>query len=247
MEPSVKGIFLSVIAGLSLCDAIDSYALRPEAPITATIWLWLVLVDVPMPILAWLLVHTQKQRDHLMVELERLSVTDQLTGVFNRRGFVERAVLAISQARRSQITIAILMFDLDHFKAVNDGYGHAAGDAVLRNFASVLSARRRSGDLVGRLGGEEFAVMLFDSTIAQAACVADRLRIDVSLAVQHPGGADKRITVSGGIALVPLVSDPETALFQAISAADQGLYVAKETGRDQIMSSAAANGTRRSA
>src|SRR3954468_22172484 len=120
-----------MVAGLSLFDGIDNYAFRSLDPITTASWLRLLFIDLPMPVLALLLVHVRKQQDKLMAELERLSVTDQLTGVFNRRGFVERAVLMIAQGRRSSIAIAVLMFDLDHFKSVNDGFGHAAGDAVL--------------------------------------------------------------------------------------------------------------------
>lgn len=191
--PSVGGGFLCVTTGLSLYDGIDNFSLRPHDPISVTSWLWLLFVDLPMPILAILLGGVRRQRDHLVAELSRLSVSDQLTGLLNRRGFVERAVLAIAQARRSGIALAVLMLDIDHFKAVHDGYGHAAGDTVLRSLATTMSDDRRSGDLVCRLGGEEFAVLLYATTAEEAFNVAERLRAEVKRRVPHPGGSDHQV------------------------------------------------------
>ena len=89
------------------------------------------------------------------------------------------------------------MFDIDHFKAINDGYGHAAGDEVLRNVARALLLAMRPGDLLGRLGGEEFAVLLYDSTVVAGVSIADRLRVDVRTGRTHPAGAGRQVTVSG--------------------------------------------------
>jgi diguanylate cyclase (GGDEF)-like protein len=236
--PSVGGGFLCVTTGLSLYDGIYSFSLRPHT-ITVASWLWLLFVDLPMPILAILLGRVRRQRDHLVAELSRLSVSDQLTGLLNRRGFVERAVLAIAQSRRSDIALAVLMLDIDHFKAVNDGYGHAAGDTVLRSLATTMSNDRRSGDLVGRLGGEEFAVLLYATTAEEAFNVAERLRAEVKRRVPHPGGPDHQVTVSGGVAPVPRSHEPETALVQALAAADAVLYSAKRAGRDRVMTTTA--------
>ena len=237
--PSVGGGFLCVTTGLSLYDGIDNFSLRPHDPISVTSWLWLLFVDLPMPILAILLGGVRRQRDHLVAELSRLSVSDQLTGLLNRRGFVERAVLAIAQARRSGIALAVLMLDIDHFKAVNDGYGHAAGDTVLRSLATTMSDDRRSGDLVCRLGGEEFAVLLYATTAEEAFNVAERLRAEVKRRVLHPGGSDHQVTVSGGVADVPRSHEPEAALVQALAAADAALYSAKLAGRDRVMTTTA--------
>jgi diguanylate cyclase (GGDEF)-like protein len=237
--PSVGGGFLCVTTGLSLYDGIDNFSLRPHDPISVVSWLWLLFVDLPMPILAILLGTVRRQRDHLVAELSQLSVSDQLTGLLNRRGFAERAVLAIAQARRSGIALAVLMLDIDHFKAVNDGYGHAAGDTVLRSVATTMSNDRRSGDLVGRLGGEEFAVLLHATTGEEAFSVAERLRAEVKRRVPHPGGSDHQVTVSGGVAAVPRSHEPETALLQALAAADAALYSAKRSGRDRVMTTTA--------
>jgi diguanylate cyclase (GGDEF)-like protein len=241
--PSVGGSFLCVTTGLSLYDGIDNFSLRPHAPLTVASWLWLLFVDLPMPILAILLGIVRRQRDHLVAELSRLSVSDQLTGLLNRRGFVERAVLAIAQARRSGIALTILMLDIDHFKAVNDGYGHAAGDTVLRSLATTIAKDRRSGDLMVRLGGEEFAVLLHATTAEEALNVAERLRAEVKRRVPHPGGSDHQVTISGGIAAVSRSDDPEPALLQALAAADSALYSAKRAGRDRVVTTTAPFGT----
>ena len=233
--PSVGGGFLCVTTALSLYDGFDNFSRRPHDPIAATSWLWPLFVDLPMPILAILLGVVRRQRDHMVAELSRLSVSDQLTALLNRRGFVERAVLAIAQARRSGIALAVLMLDIDHFKAINDGYGHPAGDTVLRSVATTMTNDRRSGDLMGRLGGEEFAVLLYATTDKEALSVADRLRTEVKRQVPHPGGSDHQVTISGGAAAVALNHEPETALVQALAAADAALYSAKQAGRDRIM------------
>ncbi len=176
-----------------------------------------------------------------MAELSRLSVTDALTGALNRRGFLERAATSIAQAQRSGLPAALIMFDIDHFKAVNDGYGHAAGDQVLRNVARALLLAMRPGDLLGRLGGEEFAVLLYDSTVVAGVSIADRLRVEVRTGVAHPAGADRQVTVSGGVASAHGAFESETALSLALTIADKALYAAKREGRDRITAAQAAD------
>ena len=159
------GVLLAAAGALSAYDAIDNVLLRPHDPVILASWLWFFLFDLPLPILALLLIAAWRERDWALADLSRLSVTDALTGVLNRRGFLERAATSIAQAQRASLPAALIMFDIDHFKAINDGYGHAAGDEVLRNVARALLLVMRPGDLLGRLGGEEFAVFLYDSTV----------------------------------------------------------------------------------
>jgi diguanylate cyclase (GGDEF)-like protein len=162
-------------------------------------WLWFFQFDLPLPILALLLISAWRERDRALAELSRLSVTDELTGALNRRGFLDRAATSIAQAQRSGLPTTLISFDIDYFKAINDGYGHGAGDEVLRTVATALLLAMRPGDLLGRLGGEEFAVFLYDSTVAAGVSIADRLRIDVRTVVAHPAGAGRQVTMSGGL------------------------------------------------
>lgn len=236
------GCVLLIAAGvLSAYDAIENALLRPHDPITLASWLWFLLFDLPLPIWALLLIAAWRARDRALAELSRLSVTDQLTGALNRRGFLDRAVPSIAQARRSGRPSALIMFDIDRFKAINDEFGHPAGDDVLRSLVSVLSVGLRPGDLLGRLGGEEFAVFLHDATRTTAVLIAQRLCDQVRAGVVHPAGAGRVATVSGGVASVPGGFEPEAALSLALTSADEVLYAAKRGGRDRIVVARAAD------
>jgi diguanylate cyclase (GGDEF)-like protein len=230
------GCVLLIAAGvLSAYDALDNTLLRPHDPITMASWLWFLLFDLPLPIWALLLIAAWGERDRALAELSRLSVTDQLTAALNRRGFLNRAVPSIALSRRSGQPSALIMFDIDRFKAINDNYGHAAGDDVLRGLVTVLSAGMRPGDLLGRLGGEEFAVFLHDTSGATAVSIAQRLCDQVRTGVEHPAGAGRVVTVSGGVAPVSGGFEPEAALSLALTSADEALYAAKRGGRDRIV------------
>lgn len=229
------GVMLSAAAVLSAYDAIDNELLRPNDPITLASWLWFVLFDLPMPILAFLLVLAWGTRDRALAELSILSVTDQLTGVINRRGFFERAIAAIAKSRRAALPTAVVVFDIDRFKVINDNYGHAAGDEVLRILSGTLSSAIRPGDILARLGGEEFVVFLHDSSGDTAVVIADQLRVAIRAGVPHPAGSSKVLTVSGGVAVLKDELEPEASLTIALKAADDALYIAKREGRDRVV------------
>ena len=237
------GVLLSAGGALSVYDAIDNVLLRPHDPVILASWMWFFLIDLPLPVLALLLITAWRKRDLALAQLLRLSVTDALTGTLNRRGFLERAATSIVQARRAGLPAALIMFDIDHFKAINDSYGHPAGDEVLRNVAKALTAAMRPGDLLGRIGGEEFAVFLWDSTVATGISIADRLRNHVRTGVTHPAGVGRQVTVSGGVAPAHRTLEPETALSLTLTAADEALYAAKRKGRDRIVGAQAADVT----
>ncbi len=236
------GVLLAAAGALSVYDAIDNVLVRPHDPIVLASWLWLFLFDLPLPILALLLIAAWRRRDRAEAELLRLSVTDALTSALNRRGFLERGQTSIAQVRRSGLPAAVIMFDIDHFKAVNDGYRHRAGDEVLRNVANELSLAMRPGDLLGRVGGDEFAVFLYDSTVAAGVSIADRLRARVRTGVAHPAGAGGQVTMSGGVAPIHVGFEPETALSRALMMADDALYAGKLAGRDRIVAARAVDG-----
>ncbi|WP_066780360.1 sensor domain-containing diguanylate cyclase [Sphingomonas sp. CCH5-D11] len=158
--------------------------------------------------------------------LARAALTDPLTGLANRRGLDEELRARLSSGSGG----CLALFDLDHFKRVNDTHGHAAGDEVLRRFAALARASVRDQDLVARLGGEEFAVVLPDATISQAALVCERLRQTIAEVGVQAEGALIFVTVSGGVAPYLRNQPPE----EVLRSADQALYKAKHAGRDQL-------------
>ncbi len=172
-------------------------------------------------------------------EAQHLARTDFLTGLTNRRHFVERAEQAIARALREQQPLALLMIDLDHFKALNDTLGHGVGDVVLQRVSQRLQQTLREGDIVGRIGGEEFAVVLVDADTERAMALAHRLRRAVADTPceplrhdDHPtDGHGVRVTVSLGLAELKGRHIP---LGQLLKEADQALYVAKAGGRDAL-------------
>jgi diguanylate cyclase (GGDEF)-like protein/PAS domain S-box-containing protein len=162
-------------------------------------------------------------------ELHRALTLDHLTGVLNRRMFFERAETELRRQAERGATSCVAMLDADHFKAVNDTHGHAAGDAALRAIARVLQGATRAEDMVGRLGGEEFAILLPGTAPALAGAVAERLRAGVAaLALEHAGDRIP-LTVSVGFA-----AGTTTDLQSLLIAADGALYVAKRSGRNRV-------------
>jgi diguanylate cyclase (GGDEF)-like protein len=158
---------------------------------------------------------------------------DGLTGVFNRRYFEDRLAAELAHAIRHNRHLALLMMDLDHFKAVNDAHGHPVGDTVLKEFAALLNKTTRGEDAVVRYGGEEFAVICRNTDLMKASILGERIRHEVSAAVFAADGPRLRITVSVGIAAAP---DPEIRdLDTMVQAADDALYKAKQSGRNCVI------------
>ena len=167
--------------------------------------------------------------------LLRISATDPLTGALNRRSFAERAGAELSRARRYGRPTSLLMIDADRFKSINDRHGHAGGDAVLRAFVATVADCLRPSDLLGRIGGEEFAVLLAETGMAGAESVAERIRAAVEAREVPADGQVIRFTVSQGAALL---GDGPTALENAMERADAALYRAKELGRNRVVAGA---------
>ncbi|MFW2133563.1 GGDEF domain-containing protein [Ectothiorhodospira haloalkaliphila] len=160
---------------------------------------------------------------------EELARTDGLTRLANRRHFLERLESGVAQARSRQHRLSILMIDLDHFKRVNDTYGHAAGDRVLVAFADLLRALVRVSDLPGRLGGEEFGLYMFDTSLDVAMKVGERLRARTR--ELQPLGDDFRPSTSIGAAEWRATEDVDSL----IQRADAAMYRAKENGRNRVV------------
>ena len=170
-------------------------------------------------------------------ELQELSVTDALTRLKNRRFFDERIAEEFRRASRYSDPLSLIMVDLDHFKDVNDRFGHQAGDAVLREAADVIRASTREPDICARYGGEEFAVILPKTHLTGALAVAERIWKELGSKVYRPGSADSepadyRVTASLGVAAYPYVDITSAELLLKYS--DAALYQAKESGRNTI-------------
>lgn len=164
--------------------------------------------------------------------LQLLASTDELTGLPNRRALIAYVEHRVRQARREQGTLSVLMIDVDRFKRINDTHGHAVGDEVLRHIAQVLPTGLRGRDRLGRLGGEEFLVVLPGAALDQAAQVADRMRAAIA-ATPLIGAAGKlHFTVSIGVAELGMTSEPVAAL---LARADAALYQAKGNGRNAVV------------
>jgi len=163
--------------------------------------------------------------------VQRLAITDGLTGIYNRRYFFELAERELNRARRSEHLVSAIMLDVDHFKKVNDTYGHAIGDQVLRAVAERCSKNIRSIDNLGRYGGEEFAVILPLADLKVAQIVAERLRqciADVPIPTEK---GDVTVTISLGVA--SSVQDDEDAA-ALLNRADAAMYEAKQAGRNRV-------------
>jgi diguanylate cyclase (GGDEF)-like protein len=169
-----------------------------------------------------------KQKDDAM--MRRLATIDSLTGMLNRRAFFERADNARQLATRLRKPIALLMLDIDHFKQLNDGFGHACGDEALKMFADTARGVLRDHDLIGRLGGEEFALALPGTTLDGALEAAERLRLAVTETPVLGCAPAYRMTVSIGVVMI----DTFEELTAALARADHALYAAKTGGRNRV-------------
>jgi diguanylate cyclase (GGDEF)-like protein len=167
------------------------------------------------------------------LELRRIAGKDQLTGALTRRGFIERVSQEIERHRRYARPASLAMIDIDHFKSINDTYGHAAGDAVLREVSRLLRSEARPNDLLGRLGGEEFAMLMPETDAGAAYQAAERFRQCIAdAAIEAKPGLEVRVTASFGVAeLIPAFSDPESWF----AATDVLLYAAKRRGRNRCI------------
>jgi len=175
--------------------------------------------------------HAWRRQRNLTRVLEQQAHTDALTGLANRRRFIEIAEAELVRARRYDTPLSLLMLDIDRFKEVNDAHGHRAGDRVLQQLARTCLEVLRNVDVVGRVGGEEFAILLPETTLQGAVDVAERLREAIGLAkVTREEGVPLRITVSIGVAALAGFENLDTLMSQA----DSALYDAKHRGRNRV-------------
>jgi diguanylate cyclase (GGDEF)-like protein len=163
-------------------------------------------------------------------KLKLLAATDELTGLWNRRCFMGRAKAEIAQAARLRRPLCLALMDADHFKHINDTFGHAAGDAALKYLAGALRSRLRVSDTIGRIGGEEFAILLPDTSLETAYIVLEQIRTGIERGHFTHGDKDLAFTVSTGITAMP---ETRVSVDELLSVADAACYKAKTRGRNR--------------
>ncbi len=177
------------------------------------------------------------ERKDMETELKRLALHDPLTGIYNRQAMEQRAESEIVRARRYRHPLSVFMIDIDHFKRINDTYGHSAGDAVLIAFADNLGSTTRSIDILARYGGEEFVVLLPESNLETALQLAERIREQISaMPVSIHDGEQLHVTISIGVASLSEHADTFDAL---LDDADKAMYAAKASGRNCVCAAGA--------
>lgn len=227
---------LKILSALGIQEnvVVCHLPLISEGRFTGVIWLWgegFREGDLPAMSLFARQVAAALQNASLLEEVRRLAVTDDLTGLYNRRYFFEQAEREFRRAQRSRQPLSALILDVDYFKQVNDQYGHLVGDAVLRTVAQRLKKGLRETDLLGRYGGEEFSILLPEADIKSAVEVAERLQASVAGKPIETEAGSLSVQISIGVATL----DERTRSLQAlIKYADQAMYRAKGGGRNRI-------------
>lgn len=174
----------------------------------------------------------QEELENAQIELERLATTDYLTGLRNNRAFFERAATEVVRSQRHDLPLSLVVFDVDHFKAVNDTFGHPGGDRMLRELGSVCGRMTRQNDMIARLGGEEFALLLTHSDIKAAGHAAENFRLAIEQLIVEYEAENIFVTASFGVA--ELRHDDTLECF--LARADSCLYQAKNAGRNCVVS-----------
>jgi diguanylate cyclase (GGDEF)-like protein len=192
-------------------------------------WITVFALEIMLYVIGTAFIVMALTKDRTVRLYKTAALTDPLTGLLNRRGFMEAAAGMAARQSRLQEPVSVLAFDLDHFKSINDRYGHHVGDAVLRLFAAVARGNMRADDILGRLGGEEF-VALVPGTLADAATAAERVRAAFAAAAVDFDGELIEATVSVGAAC----GSAEADLDLMIARADAAMYRAKVNGRNRL-------------
>ena len=192
-------------------------------------WMALFALEVMLYVVGMAFIVLVLSQERAMRVHRDAATTDELTGLLNRRGFFTAARELGAREARKRAQVSVMVFDLDHFKTVNDRFGHGIGDETLRLFAATIGSNMRASDIVGRLGGEEFVAIL-PSTVTEAAMVANRVREAFQATAVTVAGEEVNGTVSIGVAS----GEPGAEVSTMLAAADAALYRAKEGGRNRV-------------
>ncbi len=221
-------------AGISTRAPLGHFPLTIEDRLFGFLWLWgddLKEADLPALSIFANQVAVALENARLFAEVQNLAITDAVTGIHNRRHAYHLALKEFNRARRYGRALSVIVVDVDHFKGVNDTYGHAAGDRVLQYLADLCRKSLRDIDILGRFGGEEFVIILPETELSGGIAVAERLRENIArMAVHVPRGIIS-VTVSAGVAGL---DDNASDLDQLIDNADRAMYVAKRAGRNRV-------------
>lgn len=226
---AVSGIYIAdIFSLLVLISAVDRRLLAAVSSIgfVFTVAVHLVLAERNSA-------KALAKLDMAMNTIYDLAIRDELTGIYNRRHLMNVINEVRSKASIQELPFCVCLIDIDHFKRINDTHGHAAGDEILRQLAASIQAQIRNGDCFGRFGGEEFLVLLPDTTAETAMTFIERIRQSVEAAAFIPEHGDEKITISVGIAEYV----KSEAVEMTISRADGALYAAKEHGRNRVVRS----------
>ena len=194
-------------------------------------WFAIIALESLLYAIAFAVIVVAMTKERMELKHKKSALSDPLTGIANRRAFFDEALTRLDPDRKDARPLAVVLFDLDRFKRINDRFGHAVGDKALQIFAKAARASLRQTDLVGRLGGEEFTVVLADASVDNAYLVADRLRKAFAAAAAVVDGAALHATASVGVSVIV---DPRQDLNKLITLADQALYLAKARGRNRV-------------
>jgi len=215
----------ALAAGLGWLDGTD--------PLVTNRWLAMVFMVAMCSVISITVGFVYMTMERAERRNYELAMKDMLTGLANRRAISDQLHIAVARAQRQGQFLSVLMLDIDHFKRVNDGYGHQAGDMVLRGVAQTLQSRLRGQDQIGRFGGEEFLIMLPDTSREGALTLAEALRAAVEAAPTQWGAHSIAVTISIGVA-GGLITGAETS-DSLVGAADVAMYQAKQAGRNRVM------------
>jgi diguanylate cyclase (GGDEF)-like protein len=226
---------VTLVVSLLVTALIGQLAALPDRQFWTSLVIGALVPILVAPPVSWIVVKLLYEAENARRIAERLAITDPLTGVFNRRCFFELAEIEFLRSQRLAMPMAVLLIDIDHFKGVNDRYGHAVGDVVLSQVAQSCAGGLRHYDVLARYGGEEFVALLPSTDLGTATVVAERLRNGVA-ALRAPlkqpvGGKDTiESTISIGAAAL---TAPITSFSALLELADQAMYRAKASGRNR--------------
>ena len=235
MERREKGVS-EILQGIGIGSEAELLRLPLvfEEKLLGILWLWgkgIKQTDLPMLTIFAKQIGTSLERSRLFQEVQSLALTDHLTGLRNRRSLFELGTIEFSRSLRMQRDFCCMMLDLDHFKQINDTYGHPVGDQVVQEFAKRCQCSLRDVDLIGRYGGEEILIFLPETDLQTAMEVAERLRASVAERPINISGQKINITVSIGVS----GQDENTLELETLIArADQAMYMAKHKGRNCV-------------
>jgi diguanylate cyclase (GGDEF)-like protein len=203
----------------------------PTNQVFGSVWLTVLSFEALLFTISIAFIMLAMAKERTELRHKTASLIDPLTGIANRRSFLQDAGALAKRHLSHPKPAAVLLIDLDHFKSINDRFGHAMGDRVLEVFADTARDHVRPGDLLGRLGGEEFAVVLYDAAAEQALAVAEQMRGAFEQSTKDVEGRPINATLSVGFVYS---ESPVLDVPQLLAQADQALYFAKERGRNRI-------------